>query len=434
LPDQKIAAGKSFCGGFSCAAGACPFTCCMQWIISVDPETLRKWEEIPVSSLTAACGENSFSPQAVPDQYGTADGRAERPPASLAEIGTVPDPQSGNSRIRPGGNGECPFLLKSRLCGVQTAFGAGCIPRTCRIFPRIVYDYPERTEFSLSACCPEVLKTLSGMETGFPGLLSDFETPEVPDFLWQVRRQILLVIADETVPTGLALLTAAYILLDIRDRAVKETGYGAANAVPGAAGEWFGRYENPAFLAELRNAAAGAAPDPEESLQENLELFLDLTKNYSEAGMYADELEPVRKKAERLADSRDRRREYINNNVTKGGPRRRGTGTEVPASESRLLRGLVLAECVSQLASPDTDLRDLMLTFEWIVMEFSLGRLLLILWDNAAGEKAGPEETIILLTAAARVMGFSEDDIEEYMESAFSEPVWEWGYYDLLIG
>ena len=108
--------------------------------------------------------------------------------------------------------------------------------------------------------------------------------------------------------------------------------------------------------------------------------------------------------------------------------------TDAADPDDRPLRALILLECVSQLVTESSGFRNLILTYEWIVLELSLARTMRYLCSPPGGHTGSPESELRLLTEASRIMGFPESDIFAYMESAFDEPVWSWGYYDLVMG
>ena len=440
----KIVPGESFCRRFQCTAGSCLFTCCQQWIISVDQDTERRWRKIPVSrlpgmeepdsrldrNLAAGASGSGSRTETAETKIRSADPGSHGRKQSLAEAGICTDRGSGIRKIRLNRDGCCPFLTGKSLCGVQVAMeDQNDIPQTCRVFPRIQKEYPDRTEYSLSACCPEVIRMALEMPEGFPDLLREFCDPDVSDFLYQVRRQVLCILADESIPLRSAVLAAAYVLLDIRDRIEEDRrkNGGKRNISSPEAG-WFQKYEAPDFRDSLLSAVSKAAPDEGASFRENLELFLDLTENYHRAGMYSADLGPARDAAGKLCGENGR------SGRDPGAETTMFSLTDAADPDDRPLRALILLECVSQLVTESSGFRNLILTYEWIVLELSLARTMRYLCSPPGGHTGSPESELRLLTEASRIMGFPESDIFAYMESAFDEPVWSWGYYDLVMG
>ena len=63
-------------------------------------------------------------------------------------------------------NGDCPFWTPERLCPFQRGDDQRRLPGVCRVFPRIVTDYPDRTELCLDVLCPEVFRLIATWEIG----------------------------------------------------------------------------------------------------------------------------------------------------------------------------------------------------------------------------------------------------------------------------
>ena len=63
-------------------------------------------------------------------------------------------------------NGDCPFWTPERRCPFQHGADQSALPGVCRVFPRIVTDYPDRTELCLDVLCPEVFRLIAGWEIG----------------------------------------------------------------------------------------------------------------------------------------------------------------------------------------------------------------------------------------------------------------------------
>ena len=107
-----------FYKNFVCAAGDCPDTCCKDWDIAVDGDTLDFYDDHPELS---------------------------------AHITTDSD---GDDVIKFE-DGVCPFLTERGLCSVQERYGEDKICLTCREFPRIVQDYTVFAEYLLTLACPQ---------------------------------------------------------------------------------------------------------------------------------------------------------------------------------------------------------------------------------------------------------------------------------------
>ena len=63
-------------------------------------------------------------------------------------------------------NGDCPFWSPEHRCPFQRGGDQSRLPGVCRVFPRIVTDYPDRTELCLDVLCPEVYRLIATWEIG----------------------------------------------------------------------------------------------------------------------------------------------------------------------------------------------------------------------------------------------------------------------------
>lgn len=87
---------------FQCISSQCPMTCCMQWRIAVDDETLDQWD----------------------------DERKKQ----------VKEVEEGHI-IELKQDGMCPFLNEQKLCEIVLKDGEGAISHTCHTFPREEQHY-----------------------------------------------------------------------------------------------------------------------------------------------------------------------------------------------------------------------------------------------------------------------------------------------------
>ena len=117
---------------FQCLAGACPDTCCKDWQIILDPDTLARY-------------------RALPGEFG------ERVRASLVE-------EDGETRFAVQ-DGHCPLLAADGLCDIQRALGEDALCRTCGSHPRFSEIYGLTEEQSLSISCPAAARLLLDRST-----------------------------------------------------------------------------------------------------------------------------------------------------------------------------------------------------------------------------------------------------------------------------
>ena len=118
---------------FSCLGSECPDTCCQGWRITLDEKTHKKYisSEDENIKLTSRKYINKF----------------ENPKENLY------------SYISMNKNGHCPFLDKSKLCGLQVKYGEEVLSGTCDAFPKIEVHFPDLIKLcTLDLSCPEAAR------------------------------------------------------------------------------------------------------------------------------------------------------------------------------------------------------------------------------------------------------------------------------------
>lgn len=86
---------------FRCTADKCPITCCQEWKISVDDNTLKRWAAL-------------------------------NPPVDSKLFTYV---QDGQRVIALNSRHVCPFLEKNKLCRLVLEHGEDAISETCQVSP-----------------------------------------------------------------------------------------------------------------------------------------------------------------------------------------------------------------------------------------------------------------------------------------------------------
>lgn len=119
----------SYYSSFHCLGGACPDTCCRDWDIVLDPETITDYQAAP-SSL------------------------AQRLQASLTTD------EDGDTCFRLDRRGFCTMLTQDGLCAIQKEWGESHLCGHCAAYPRFIEEYGHLTEASLALSCPEVARLL----------------------------------------------------------------------------------------------------------------------------------------------------------------------------------------------------------------------------------------------------------------------------------
>lgn len=279
---------------------------------------------------------------------------------------------------------KCPFLLEDGLCELVKKYGEEYISETCHIFPRQINDFGERKESSLVACCPyvvDIINEAAGIYMNRSG----------NEGLFAVRD----IVADYLGNTKLSLQQAmllSFYYLTASDFSEKE----------------------------IIDAVAGIKNNPVSTYEECNELFLDISVNYVNEGMYENFLLPLYKKGEELCE----------------------TGideTDIFAFEKEfnnydgLLRKYLVAEILANLYLADYDIESMTVALQWIAMEFvCIRQVSFLLWKNSGTLLYN--DIRLCITVISRMTGYDEPDIREYMENSFDNIIFEPAYLALIIG
>lgn len=396
---------------FTCIADKCTITCCQEWKISVDTETNLSWKKL------------------LPP-----DGMAK----SRKNLSSYTEKRDGQRIIRSDENHRCPFLSDNKLCRLVTAYGDSVLSETCTTFPREFHDFKTHREAMLMPCCPAVIDLWRDGLVVFPDITS-YDVSTLPETsasqsLFKIRNSIIKLLQNQSVSIEEALLESFYILLELyRQPAVTEA--------------LVDEYFSDASLQALRKAIDDIDLPVNDTMSECNELLQDLAVNYMAEGLYSDFLTPLIGKAELVSDMpHDELANlaycYID--------------TLTPCN---IFRNFLANEIFSDLFMPGDSLEDMLLHMEWIAMEYvtirhslflsrldmnSYSQNLLVEPDikpeaatNAAYDnKIVPDyETIRQhIVILSRMTGYENDDIYEYLENSFESPIWDWGYFALIVG
>ncbi len=106
---------------FHCIADRCRHSCCIGWVIDVDPDTLEYYHRIT---------------------------------GSLAErLWKGIDESSETAHFILGEDEKCPFLNQNGLCDLILELGEDCLCQICRDHPRYRNFYSDRVEIGIGLCC-----------------------------------------------------------------------------------------------------------------------------------------------------------------------------------------------------------------------------------------------------------------------------------------
>ncbi len=401
--NRKPIIEPEFYKDFHCIGGQCSFTCCKEWKIAVDPETKKRWRKLSVPETVLKSGR-------VPKH-------ACRSSLDKAQLSQFVMKKDGGEIIELLPNMRCPFLEDTELCRLVLDYGEECLSETCHVFPREMHEFANRTERTLVSCCPEIVDRLYALKelhfTKLPYQDLAFLL-EGKDKLFQIRNIMMYWLQDASVSNEVNLKRCLFMILDLFDKKTKGKMLDPGECL------------KEADVEKLTEMILAMPKDTQASIEEQNALFLDITENYRKEGRYQGLLNPLYAMAEQLS------REFQEADAARMDVVC-ALHAEVVVAYAPLLRNYLVAEAFATLLIPGCTLRDMVLQFEWMIMEYVLivhAMVLQRLCEDAPLAYPKARELLILI---ARMTGYDGDEIEDYLRDSFENPVWPWGYADYLL-
>lgn len=398
--NRKPIIEPDFYKDFHCIGGQCSFTCCKEWKIAVDPETKKRWRKLSVPETVLESGR-------VPEH-------ACQSSLDKAQLSQFVMKKDGGEIIELLPNMRCPFLEDTELCRLVLDYGEECLSETCHVFPRETHEFADRTERTLVSCCPEIVDRLYALKklhfTNLPYQDRAFLL-EGKDKLFQIRNIMMYWLQDASVSNEVNLKRCLFMLLDLLEKGQKMDP---------------GECLKEADVEKLTEMILAMPKDAHSSIEEQNALLLDVTENYRKEGRYQGLLNPLYAMAEQLSHEFQEADPVRMDEIC-------ALHAEVVAAYAPLLRNYLVAEAFATLLIPGCTLRDMVLQFEWMIMEYVLivhAMVLQRLCEDAPLAYPKARELLILI---ARMTGYDGDEIEEYLRDSFENPVWPWGYADYLL-
>ena len=362
---------------FTCIADKCSFTCCQDWKIAVDDDTYKKW------SCLSLTNQNNHSL----DQY--------------------VKQKDGTRVIALNEHKQCPFLNEQKLCKLVLSFGDEVLSETCVLFPRQIHEFEDRKEYSLVACCPEVVDLMNQQDIiCFTKNLNELDE----DMLFQIRTMMISMMQDWQFSISKSLMMIFYILLDIHQKGILKG---------------IGEYKDEATLKELSDAIDNMQFQSLDTFDENNELFLDMAENYRKQELYTSYLEPIAVKAENISRDYDQNKMIVQLQKFE---------KQFSAYE-KLFRNYLVVEFFSNSLMPESDLKSMVVMTEWIAMEYAVMKHAIFLsWLFDGQEELSYMVVRDYMVVVSRMMGYDQEDIYEFLGKSFEHLIWEWGYLALIIG
>lgn len=364
---------------FQCIANRCTITCCQEWKIGVDNETNRKWKKL-------------LPPDMVVDKK--------------KNLSAYTVKKDGMRVIALDEKHRCPFLNEEKLCRLLCTYTDRVLSDTCTQFPREVHRFSTHEEETLMPCCPAVIDIWKdAKEIVFPKVDREYK-----DLLFAIREHMMELLEDSTQRLEDQLKQGFYILLEL-------------NKQDSLTMQLVNEYFSSESVAQLREAIAQISMDELDSMDECNELLQDLAVNYQKEGLYKKYLDPILLQAEKLsetyaADTMCENLQLFDKQFRQWQP---------------LLRKFLLNEFYSDLLVPDGNLESMIVSMQWIGMEYAVIRHSVFLkWMER--KQFTYEELRDYMVVITRMTGYEQEDIVEYLQNSFESLVWDWGYFALVTG
>lgn len=364
---------------FQCIADRCTITCCQEWKIGVDNETNRKWKKL-------------LPPDTVVDKK--------------KNLSAYTVNKDGMRVIALDEKLRCPFLNEEKLCRLLCTYTDRVLSDTCTQFPREVHRFSTHEEETLMPCCPAVIDIWKDAEKiVFPKVDREYK-----NLLFVIREHMMELLEDSTQRLEDQLKQGFYILLEL-------------NKQDSLTMQLINEYFSSESAAQLREAISQIPMDELDSMDECNELLQDLAVNYQKEGLYKKYLDPILLQAKQLSET------YAADTMCED--------LQLFEKQFRqwqpLLRKFLLNEFYSDLLVPDGDLESMIVSMQWIGMEYAVIRHSVFLkWLER--KQFTYEELRDYMVVITRMTGYEQEDIVEYLQNSFESLVWDWGYFALVTG
>lgn len=364
---------------FQCIADRCTITCCQEWKIGVDNETNRKWKKL-------------LPPDTVVDKK--------------KNLSAYTVKKDGMRVIALDEKHRCPFLNEEKLCRLLCTYTDRVLSDTCTQFPREVHRFSTHEEETLMPCCPAVIDIWKDAEKiVFPKVDREYK-----NLLFVIREHMMELLEDSTQRLEDQLKQGFYILLEL-------------NKQDSLTMQLVNEYFSGESVAQLREAIAQIPMNELDSMDECNELLQDLAVNYQKEGLYKKYLDPILLQAKQLSET------YAADTMCED--------LQLFEKQFRqwqpLLRKFLLNEFYSDLLVPDGDLESMIVSMQWIGMEYAVIRHSVFLkWLER--KQFTYEELRDYMVVITRMTGYEQEDIVEYLQNSFESLVWDWGYFALVTG
>ena len=387
---------------FNCIADKCDFTCCGNWEISVDVDTYEKWKTLKILGMD--------------------------------KLTSYVAPKDEAYIIKLGDDKKCPLLNECGLCQMVLANGEENISYTCHTFPREKREYNDRTEYGLALGCKSVIELLWENDdfeiTIVDNNDANYEIPEADEeqIYFELRDFFMEILSDKERNPAVSLKIIFIVLLDIIEQldALDFEKYNDDDSF----NDKFREYERKIIKEVIEKSDIEKIAlfiDEQQASEidrfiENNELILDIMENYLKKEIY---LEYIQKIADYALDFEND--EY--SSVKEG----KLLDFEKKFTEyNEKLRMILKEEIYDSLLPAMNDIYCIAMKVEWLAIEYAvIVQWMRLMWLKE--EKLSMDALKSCVAIIFRMTGYQDDDIIEYMQDSFEEPIWDYGYFDLII-
>ena len=186
--------------------------------------------------------------------------------------------------------------------------------------------------------------------------------------------------------------------------------------------ETFLAYRDSDILRQLDTAIQDSRETLPDTFYEDNELFLDLAENYRKKRIYTKYLEPIAQRAEHYEQKYDLNK--LEDKIDRF--------SVVWSQYETKMRTLVCEELYAAGLLPDSELYCMVMKLEWLAIEYAVIRQWMFLQWDMTGEVTY-DDLKRAVSVIFRMTGYSDEDIEEYLDNSFESVIWDYGYMALIL-
>ncbi|MGL4362704.1 MAG: flagellin lysine-N-methylase [Cellulosilyticaceae bacterium] len=294
---------------------------------------------------------------------------------------------------------QCPFLNDNKLCNIVTQYGDEILTEACKQFPRQIIFNDNHVEYSLDTGCPVVIDQIYN-ENG-KVYFNDKNLLNKNEY-YKIRQNNIMHIQNSSYTIDERLLMILYMLI-----------------------EWVDNKKTDVKLDLLRQAIKDMKCNFEDMFFESNELFLDVTHNYIKQNLYTDQIKPIAAYAETISNTVDSSK--LKKDYSK-------FLDEFERYEVLIGKFLALEIMRNNITDESND-ETIIVYNQWLILTYIVIRQALFLyWHYNGCQKLNYENVRMYLSTMARITGYTQNDIEEYLRESFENIRWDWGYAAMIVG